>query len=160
MAQIKKLLLPVIIILLLLCPASYADREDESDFSMRCPEVRYLTLEPDSLDFESSMANMVEGWTSTKVLTARVFANVQWVMKIKGTSGTWEGPYAKPISDIYWSYGTGTPVPLTTDSATVVSGGCCFNEPFPIDIKVKLDMTRDVPGDYYYTYILVELSAP
>jgi hypothetical protein len=161
MAQIKKLLLPAIIILLLWSPAARSGPEDDSDLSMSVPGVRLLTLERDTISFEPGILEMVDGWSNEEVLTARVSANVDWVLTIKGSEALWEAPWDKPVSDIYWSYGGGEYVPLSsTQSAQVVAGGLSKEAAYPIKLKVMLDLEKDVPGKYYYSYLVVELTAP
>ena len=159
MTRIHNYLIPALVILLL-CSPTYAKSDDDSDFSLRCPAMHMVTVEPDSLSFQPDMAALAAGWTETKQLTAWVSANVPWKLTIKGSVASWAGPYPKPVSDIYWSYGPGAYVPLTTSSATVATGGLANRQPYPINIKVKMDLSKDLPGDYQYYYIVVELSTP
>jgi hypothetical protein len=159
MTRIHSYLIPALVILVL-CGPAYAGSDDNSDFSLRCPAMRMVTVEPDSLSFESDMGQFVAGWTEPKEITAWVSANVPWVLSIKGSQESWEGPYPKPVSDISWSYGPGAYVPLSTSSATVVAGELTNRQPYPINIKVKLDLSKDFPGDYHYYNIVVELSEP
>lgn len=157
---VKKYILLPVFILLVCCPAVYAAEDDDSDMSMRVPDVRLLDVEPNSINFEPDLNNMVNGWTEAKLITAVVSANAGWLLTIKGSSDYWEGPYQKPISDIYWNLADGEFLPLSTQSTEVVSGGLSNQSGYPINIKVKLDISRDLPGDYYYYSVIIELIAP
>jgi hypothetical protein len=148
-------------IVLLWSPAARSGPEDDSDFSVSVPGVRLLTLERDSIRFEADILQIVDGWTNEEMLVARVSANVDWVLTVRGSEELWEGPWQKPVSDIYWSYGGGEYRPLSsTESAQVVAGGLSKEAGYPIELKVKLDLEKDVPGEYYYSYLVVELTAP
>ena len=156
---IKQLIISFVI-LLLLCPAAHAVPEDDSGFGMDVPGVRSLTLDDESLYMEPGIIEMLDGFTDPEVITASVCANVTWVLTIRGSDELWDGPWDKPITDIYWNYNGGDYVPLGMDSAYIVSGGPCNQVEYPINFKVKLDMEYDLPGEYYYEYIVFELSAP
>lgn len=155
-----KNLIIAVVILLVLCPAAYAEPEDDSAFSMGVPGVRSLTLEQSNIQFGPDALQMLDGWTHQGVLIAWVNANVDWVLTIRGSKELWEGPWQKPVSDIYWKYGGADYESLGMLSAYVASGGPCIKYTCPIYFNVMLDLERDVPGEYYYAYILFELSAP
>lgn len=157
---ILKQLIIAVVILLVLCPAAYAEPEDDSAFSMGIPGVRSLTLEQENIQFEPDAIQMLDGWTHQEVLIALVNANVNWVLTVRGIKELWEGPWQKPVSDIYWKYGGGDYESLGTQSAHVASGGPCNPATYPIYFKIMLDLESDVPGVYYYAYIVFELSAP
>ena len=158
-AKLKQLII-AIVILLVFCPSAYADPVDDSGFGMSVPGVRSLTLEQDNLQFEPDILQFLDGWTHQEVLIARVNANVDWVLTIRGSDELWEGPWEKPVTDIYWKYGGGEYASLDTQSAYVASGGPTNQQAYPIHFKIKLDLEWDVPGEYYYEYVIFELSAP
>jgi len=160
MTRIHNLLIPAIIILLLCCPAAYAGEDDDSDLSMRVPDVRLVNVEPGSINFAPDMTDMINGWTKTEEITAVVSANTNWVLTIKGSEEYWEGPWQKPVSDIYWNLAGGEYQPLTTQSTEVASGGKCNGSGYPIHMKVELDLSQDAPGEYYYYVIIFELTSP
>jgi hypothetical protein len=157
-------------VLIICSPAAYADPEDESDASISVPGIRSLTLEQNSLHYEPNINQMLEGWTEQQVLITRVSANVNWVLNIRGSDEFWEGPWDKPVGDLYWKYGGGSGSsvsrsdagyqPLGTQPTEVASGGPCNQRTFPIHFRVKLDLETDVPGEYYYTYVVIELTMP
>jgi len=161
-----------IAIMLFCIPAAYAEPEDESDFTMSVPGVRSLTIDPDSLRFDPDLDQITRGYTDEEVVIATVSANVGWVLTITGSAQVWEGPWQKPVGDIYWKYGGGEAGSIGTDSgvagyqslttlsAVVVSGGPCNQHTYPISFGVKLDIEKDVPGEYYYAYIVFELTTP
>ena len=149
-----------VVILLLCCTAVSAAPKDESDFSMGVPEVRLVNVEPGSIHFDPDIGEMLDGWTHVKDITAVVSANANWVLTIKGSEEYWEGPYDKPVSDIYWNLAGGEYKPLSTQSTPVVSGGLSKRCGYPVHIKIKLDLSKDQPGDYNYYYIIFELTAP
>ena len=157
---ILKNLIIAVVMLLVLCPAAHAESEDDSGFSMGVPGVRSLTLEDNNIQFEPDTLQMLDGWTHQEVLIARVNANVDWVLTVRGSDEYWEGPWQKPVSDIYWKYGGLDYESMSTQNATVASGGPCNQNTYPIHFKVMLDLESDVPGDYYYEYVVFELSAP
>jgi len=159
MTILRHTLTPILIFLLSVSIA-WADSEDDSDASMTVPGVRSLTLEQQSLHFEPTLTQMIDGWTQQKPIIARVSANVGWVLTVHGSSDLWDAPWDKPVTDLYWRYASGEYAPLTTDMVEVVSGGPCNQLTYPIHFMVKLDLADDVPGDYYYEYIVFELAAP
>lgn len=116
-------LIIAVAVLIICSPAAYADPEDESNTSITITGVRSLTLEQDSLHYEPNISQMLNGWTQQQVLIARVSANVNWALNIRGSDEYWEGPWDKPVSDIYWKYGGGGYEPLWTQPAEVASGG-------------------------------------
>jgi hypothetical protein len=144
----------------LVCTAAWASPEDESDFFMTCPGVRMLTLDPDTLNFQPGLDQILAGWTQDDVIVAKASANVTWVLTIRGSAEAWEGPWDKPVSDIWWKYDGGQYQPLSTSVTEIVSGGPVNQHAYPVHFKVKLDIEKDVPGDYYYSYIIFELASP
>ena len=157
---ILKNLIIAVVILLVFCPAAHAEPEDDSVFSMGVPGVRSLTLEQDNIQFAPDTLQMLDGWTHHEVLIARVNANVGWVLTVRGSEELWDGPWQKPVSDICWSYGGADYESLRMQSAYVASGGPCNQQTYPIYFKIMLDLVSDIPGEYYYAYIVFELSAP
>ena len=157
--KLKQLIIAVVI-LLVFCPSVHAEPEDESGFGMSVPGVRMLTLEQENIEFDPDILQFLDGWTHQEVLIARVNANVTWVLTVRGSDDLWEGPWDKPVTDIYWKYGGGEYASLGMQSAYVASGGPCNQLTYPIHFKVKLDLAFDVPGDYHYEVVIFELSSP
>jgi len=160
MSRTRDYLIPAIIVLLLCCAAAYAKQEGDSDLSMQVPDVYLLDVEPGSIDFQPDLGNVLEGWTEAREVTAIVSANADWVLKIRGSQEFWEAPYQKPVSDIYWNLAVGDFQPLSTQFAPVVSGGLADASEYPIHIKVKLDISKEIPGDYHYYYVVIGLMTP
>jgi hypothetical protein len=153
-------ILVAVFILLVCSVAANAEAEDDSDVSMRIPDVRLVEVNPGYLEYYPSLNDMTNGWTETKQVTAVVSANADWVLTIKGSSESWEGPYAKPISDIYWNYGGGDYVPLSTQGAMIAVGGLSNGTGYDVSFRIKLDLSRDLPGDYHYYYVVFEMLEP
>ena len=147
-------------ILIFFAMPSSAEPEDDSDFSMRITDVRMLTLDRNTVSFEPGITEILEGWSKHELVNTHVSANVPWVYTINGTKETWEGPWEKPVTDIYWKYGGMEYASLTISPAIVATGGPCNNQAYPIHFKIKLDIGQDIPGEYFYSYILFELTAP
>lgn len=158
-AIIKTILLIMAVFLMLVLPA-YGGTDDGSGFTMSVTGIRYLTLENGSVAFTPEPEQMINGWTTEEQSVVWVSANVPWVLTIRGSEDYWEGPWAKPVSDIYWRYGTSEFIPLGTTSETIAIDGPVSSEQFLIDLKIKLDMENDLPGDYTYSYVVFEISAP
>jgi hypothetical protein len=160
MTRLFTLILATLIIMLFCCPISFAAQDDDSDMHMRIPEVRLVNVDPNSIDFEPDLTDMVDGWTKIQEVTATVSANTNWVLMVQGSSDFWEGPYQKPISDIWWNLAGGEYSSLTTSSVPVVSSGKCNRSGYPIHIKIALDLAKDEPGEYHYYNIVFTLTAP
>ncbi len=141
-------------------PAVHADSEDVSGLTVSIGEVRTITLESGSFNFSPDINELLDGRTEHQSWDAIVSANVGWVLTIRGAEDTWDGPWDKPVSDILWEYDGGGYMPLDTEPQIVCSGGPSNREPYPIGITVQLDFEKDIPGDYHYGYIVLELSAP
>lgn len=144
----------------LLCTAANADEAAESDYSMEVIAVRLLTLDRESLQFFPKAREMIDGFTHQQVLHVEVSANVGWVLTVSGTAGNWRGPWDKPVEDVYWKYGEGGYTALSTSPAEVSSAGPANQRTLPIHIKIKLDIEEDVPGQYFYEYVIFELVEP
>lgn len=134
--------------------------EDDSDFYMSVPGVRTLKLDRTSLQFTPGAMELESGWTQQKVIVAHISANVDWALRISGTMEAWEGPWDKPVGDIHWKCGGGGFTALTTTEAVAAEGGPSNQQAFPLHFKVKLDWTKDIPGEYTYSYILLEVTEP
>lgn len=147
-------------VFLLLASAVPAASEDNSGFTISIPAVRYLDLENQSINFVPEPQMFLTGWSEELQAMAKVSSNVDWVLTIKGTEGFWEGPWSKPVSDIVWKYGAGEFNSLSMEPVEISSGGPASGQEYPVDFKIKLDLANDLPGDYVYTYVIFELSAP
>jgi hypothetical protein len=152
-------MIPAALMLAFPC-AAVAQRDYESGFSIVISEVRLLTVETESAFIAPDAGEVLSGWTGEQTLGVTVSANTEWVLWIRGTEPAWDGPWSKPIGDIHWSCGESEYVPLDTMPAEVCAGGMSDHEPYQINFKIALDPLKDVPGDYYYTYIVIELTSP
>ena len=157
---ILSLILTAITFSLLSALPAHAGPEDDSGFSMSVTGIRYLYLENETLEFTPDAEQMLDGWTTTEQSVVWVSANVPWLLTIRGTEEYWEGSWLKPLSDIYWKFGNAEYIPLSTEPENITLDGPINAGQFPIDIRIKLDMETDLPGNYTYTYLLFELSAP
>jgi hypothetical protein len=124
------------------------------------PGIRSVYVGSGTLIFAPDVIQVLEGWTTPQTLDTTVSANEDWALTITGSQGAWTGPWAKPVGDIYWKYGAGDYAALTTSSANVMTGGPVDNGSYHIDFKIALDLVTDMPGNYSYSYIVIEISAP
>lgn len=146
---------------LLLHPhAAMADSNDQSAFSMSVPSIRSVSAGTGTMIFTPDLTQILAGWTTSQDLATTVSSNVDWVLTISGSQSNWTGPWSKPVGDIYWKYGAGDYAALTILQATVTSGGPVEEGDYPISLKVALDLVTDEPGEYSYSYIVIELTAP
>jgi len=160
MTRIIEKILLALFILLVFSPAAYATADDDSDMSMRVPDVRLVNVDVGTISFEPDINDFIDGWTQKKTITAVVSANTNWVLTIRGSEEYWEGPWEKPVTDIYWALAGGEYQPLTTTATPVAAGGLSNRSGYPVHIKVKLDTSMDAPGEYYYYVIMFELASP
>jgi hypothetical protein len=152
--------LALIAALLLIFPAGVGAEEDQSGFSMSVPGVKSITIESGTLIFAPDLNQLLDGWTTVEALDATLSSNEDWLLTISGSQATWTGPWSKPVGDIYWSYSAGDFTALTTSSAEVTSGAPVADGSIQIDFKIALDLGDDIPGNYSYTYVVLELTAP
>jgi hypothetical protein len=148
------------IILPALATPSHAARDTQSGFSLVVSEVRSLSIDSGSSYLSPGAAEILAGWTQEHSTDITISSNTEWVLSIRGASPTWDGPWAKPVGDVYWSCNGSDYMPLSTDPAQVCLGGPSDHRPYPINFKVHLDPLKDIPGDYRYTSIVLELTAP
>ena len=145
---------------LLLLPLTVWAENDQSAFSMSVPTVSSVTAGSGTMIFTPDLAQILAGETTPQDLDVTVSTNVDWELTITGSQATWTGPWSKPVGDILWKYGAGDYAALTTSSASVATGGPVEDGSYPISIKIALDLVTDIPGEYSYTYIVIELTAP
>lgn len=146
--------------LLVFTEAAHADMVYESGFSITISEVRSLTLDSDTVNLTPDATSVLTGWMEEQTWEVNVWANVDWVLRIRGTSSTWEGPWPKPVGDIYCAYAGSEYVPLDTAPVEIYRGGPADHESYPINFRIALDPLLDIPGEYYYSYIVLELESP
>ncbi len=137
-----------------------ADSEDITGFTMTVTEVRSLEISASSAFFVPGVRELLDGESSPQTWVASVSANVDWVLTIRGAESFWEGPWDKPVSDILWEYDGSGWLALSTEPVEIRSGGPSNQEAYPISVKVNLDIEQDIPGEYYYGYVVLELSSP
>ncbi len=137
-----------------------ADTEESSSFSFIIPEIRMLSLETGTSVCLADTNALLTGWTEVQTWDIVVSSNVDWVLTVRGTQSAWEGPWPKPVSDIWWACDSGDFVPLDTAPLEGCSGGPSDHESHPVHFRIAMDMLQDIPGDYFYGYIVFELAAP
>jgi hypothetical protein len=137
-----------------------ANAEDtyQAGISIVIGQVRTVTVDTQYADFQPTAPELIEGWTQVQTINAMVSANTHWEMTIRGSDEYWNAPWEKPVGDIFWSYDGSEYVPLTVDPAFVVNGSAVVDENYSIEFIVALDPLKDIPGDYSYPQIIVELS--
>ncbi|MEP0813238.1 MAG: hypothetical protein HRF49_01055 [bacterium] len=160
-----KLFLAALLAAALLAPsAAFAGKEKDGEFEIDCPEVRYLELDTDNLDYQVTGQQMLDGWTQTKTIVAKISANCQWVLNIYGTSEYWtkenEDGNFKSVGDIWWNYSQNPFQALTLTPNQIASGGKKYNQAYPVHIKIALDISQDGPGVYHYEFVTFEITAP
>jgi hypothetical protein len=153
-------LLAIAAYLLIPIPAVLAASQDDSAFSMTVPGVRSLSVDTNTIYFTPDVTQLLAGWTTEETLITTVNANVDWVLTITGSQSNWTGPWSKPVGDIYWKYGAGDYAALTTLAANVATDGPVDGGSYPISFKIALNLAIDVPGEYSYQYVVLELAAP
>lgn len=146
--------------LLVFTDSAYADSEFESSFSFIITEVRSLTLDSEGSVITPDATAVLTGWTEEHAWEVTIHANIEWVLSIRGTDGVWEGPWPKPVGDIYVACDGGEYVPLDIEPVEVCMGGPVDNELYPIRFRIAFDPLKDIPGDYYYNYIVFEIESP
>ncbi|MCX6646881.1 MAG: hypothetical protein NTY09_11110 [bacterium] len=166
MSHFSKRILTILVFLaiatggLLLHPYAVWAANDQSAFSMSVPSVSSITAGSGTMFFTPVLSELLAGETTPQDLGLTVSTNVDWVLTITGSQATWTGPWSKPVGDIYWKYGAGDYAALTTSPAEVTTGGPVEEGDYPVSIKIALDLVTDEPGEYSYTYIVIELTAP
>jgi len=138
----------------------WATDSNEPELAMDVPAVFVVSLDVNQLEYNATEQNLVDGETEAQTIIATVQANSNWVMNIYGDSAIWTGPWNKPVGDILWSVDGSAFTPLETGTMQITSGGPTAGNNKNIDIKISLDITEDLPGDYEYENIVVEVSAP
>jgi len=159
-ARFMARLIVATIFLLLLTRSAFAVPDDQSGFSIIIEDVRTLSLDSEITYFAPDVMQILSGWTGEQVWTTTINANVDWVLTIRGTEAFWDGPWQKPVGDIWWEYNGGGFVPLDTEPAEVCSAGPSDHQVHQIRFRLAVDLLKDIPGDYYYGYLVLELAAP
>ena len=148
------------VVLLALATPIYAAEDSQSGFTIIVSEVRSITIDSSSADFSPGAMELISGWTRESSSNLIISSNTEWVLSIRGTSPTWDGPWLKPVGDIFWSYNGGKYVPLSVDSTEILHGGAADHRPYALNFKVHLDPLKDIPGEYRYQSIVLELTSP
>jgi hypothetical protein len=139
---------------------SFANQENDANLSAIIPELQSLSINSNLEFFTPGSAELITGVSRVNLIEVTVSSNTDWVLCIRGSDETWEGPWAKPLSDISWSFDGGEFIPLKTTLADVCMGGSADHQLCPISFKIILDPLKDIPGEYRYPSIIFELSAP
>jgi len=152
-------LLAILFVLIFNLPA-HADTIYDTGFTIVVSEVRSLTLDAENAALTPGGFELISGWTQEQTWDIDVSANCDWVLQIRGTDPTWDGPWPKPVGDIFFSCNGTDYMPLATTPSEVVYGGPSNRESYPVNFKVALDPLLDIPGEYFYGYIVFELETP
>jgi len=147
-----------VVIYLLYTGVAYADSESNSGISIVISDVKVLSVDADSLTLSPAAPEVLSGWTEQQTWNVTICANVEWALTIRGTAPTWDGPWLKPVGDIFFSSGGSDFAPVETESTRVCTGGPSDNEVRPINFKIALDPLKDIPGEYFYGYIVLEFE--
>jgi len=147
-----------VIMLLVFACAAHADSTHNSGISIVISEVKVLSVDADSLTLSPAAPEVIVGWTETQIWNVTISANVEWALTIRGTTSTWDGPWLKPVGDIFFSCGGSDFTPIETEPLRVCTGGPSNNEIRPINFKIALDPLKDIPGEYFYGYIVLEFE--
>ena len=147
-----------VVVLLLLAPVAYADSESNSGISIVISEVKVLSVDADNLTLSPAAPEVLSGWTEQQTWNVTISANVEWALTIRGTAPTWDGPWLKPVGDIFFSSDGSDFAPVGTEPVRVCTGGPSDNEVRPINFKIALDPLKDIPGEYFYGYIVLEFE--
>lgn len=153
-------LLIALLIVLLLCPKSIAQSDDQSRFVIPVGEVRVLELDTEITFFAPGVAEVLAGRTAEQTWNMVVSSNTDWILTIRGSDEYWDGPWQKPVSDILWRHEMADFIPLSTEPAVVSSGGMADHVAYPIEFSISLNMLNDIPGDYFYGYVVFEFASP
>jgi hypothetical protein len=153
-------LLIALLLSLLFSPAAAAQSDNESRFAIPIGEVRVLELDTEITYFTPGVAEVLAGRTGEQMWNMVVSANTEWLLTIRGTDEYWDGPWEKPVGDILWRYDMPEFVPLTTEPVVVSSGGPADHVVYPIEFSISLNMLNDIPGEYFYGYVVFELASP
>ncbi len=148
------------VILMFFLPAAHADPTDVGGLTISIGEVRAISLNSTSILLSPNMNELLDGRIEQQSWDALVSSNVDWVLTIRGSEEIWDGPWQKPISDILWNYEGSEFTPLDIEPQVVCAGGPSNREHYEINFTVELDFVTDIPGEYHYGYIILELSAP
>ena len=138
---------------------AWAEANHQTDFSIIVGEVRTVSVDRENLDLIPVAAELIAGWTRVGTLNITVSANVEWALSIRGSEPFWEAPWNKPVGDIFWSYNGSEYFPLDVIATEVLTGGPSDNEIYPLNFKISLDPLEDIPGDYYYPEIIIEVTS-
>ena len=149
-----------LLLILLVCPEAAAQSDDQSRFAIPVGEVRVLELDTEITFFAPGVAEVLAGRTTEQTWNMVVSSNTDWVLTIRGTDEYWDGPWQKPVSDIMYRYGTSDFIPLSTEPTVVSSGDRADHVTYPVDFSISLNMLKDIPGDYFYGYVVFELASP
>jgi len=137
-----------------------AQDEGNSSVTLVVSEVRTLSIDADGGFLSPDASAVLDGWSEERTCDIIISANTEWVLRIRGSSPVWDAPWQKPVSDIYYSCSDGDFIPLTTTPNDILVGGPAINGTIPVTFKIKLDPLHDIPGEYYYNAIELELIAP
>jgi hypothetical protein len=131
------------------------------------PTLIRLTVDTATINFGSlTMDDYDLGYkelTSGQIVT--VWSNRSWTLTVAANSATWDGPWAKPASDLQLrvanvskpvSYYASAYFGLSTTAANVAEGVPGGNIAFTMDFKVLVSWDNDVAGNYSlgFTYTL------
>lgn len=163
MAKPRNLSLAVLCLatLLLLVPVAAQAQEtddDTSEFSMDIESIRIISLDKNTVPFTALSEHVLAGETPPVIVTATITSNDVWTLQIRGSTEEWTGPYPKDVADILWQGPTGDYEPLSTAAAEVVTNqDPASDQQVPINLKIALSVSEDLPGLYTYTSVVIEL---
>jgi hypothetical protein len=81
--------------------------------------------------------------------TVTVSANTTWTLSVASLADMWGGGDGdKPSTDLQIVYNGGSPMPMSTTSTTVATGGAGTSAPAQADLSTTWSYTDDPPGNY------------
>lgn len=149
-----------LLLLLFLSPQAAAQSDGDSHFSMPVPEIRVLELDTELTFIAPGVAEVLAGRTTEQTWNTVVSSNTDWVLTIRGTEEYWDGPWQKPVSDILCRFDDSEFITLDTEPVEICSGGRVDHAEYPVEFSISLNLLNDIPGEYFYGYVVFELASP
>jgi hypothetical protein len=137
---------------------TFAQNSDESDYTIIVTDISLVSIDSTQVTLAPDTYEWLNGWTNEQGWKVVCSSNEACVLTVRGLDETWDAPWPKPVGEIFWSYGGGEFQPLSTEPTEVCSIGPADHEVFTIQYKVALDILKDIPGEYFYTGVIFEIS--
>jgi hypothetical protein len=146
------------VLILAFASATLAKNADDSGYTIIVTDISMVSIDSTQVTLSPDTYEWLNGWTSEQTWRVVCSSNANCVLTVRGLDETWDAPWSKPVSEIFWSYGGSEFQPLSTQPTEVCAVGPSDHVVFPIQYKVALDILKDIPGDYFYKGIIFEIS--